>query len=144
MPTASSSKSVCRCGWCFASRTSTTSVGIAGTSGRRRRGKRARDMASGIRDRVAIIGMGCTEFGERWDSGAEDLMVEAFLEAQADAGIETKEIGAAWIGISTEELSIGKSGVTLSTALRLNEIPVTRVENLCASGTEALRGAVYA
>ncbi len=101
-------------------------------------------MASGIRDRVAIVGMGCTHFGERWDAGADDLMVEAYLEAKADAGIETNQIEAAWIGISTEELSIGKSGVTLSTALRLNEIPVTRVENLCASGTEALRGAVYA
>lgn len=101
-------------------------------------------MAQGIRDRVAIIGMGCSKFGERWTAGGEDLMVEAFLECIADAGIETKQIEAAWFGINTEELSVGKSGVTLATALRLENIPVTRVENMCASGTEALRGAAYA
>jgi acetyl-CoA C-acetyltransferase len=47
-------------------------------------------MATGIKDKVAIIGMGCTRFGERWDAGAEELMVEAFEEGLADAGIEKK------------------------------------------------------
>jgi len=42
--------------------------------------------------------MGCSKFGERWESSAEDLMVEAFQEALADAGIEKKEIQAAWFG----------------------------------------------
>jgi acetyl-CoA C-acetyltransferase len=37
-------------------------------------------MSTGIKDKVAIIGMGCTRFGERWELGAEDLMVEAFTE----------------------------------------------------------------
>jgi len=101
-------------------------------------------MATGIRDRVAIIGVGCSKFGERWNLSGEDLMVEAFLECVADAGIETKQIEAAWFGINTEELSVGKSGVSMATALRLDNIPVTRVENMCASGTEALRGAAYA
>ena len=32
--------------------------------------------------------MGCSKFGERWDREADDLMVEAFEEAIADAGIE--------------------------------------------------------
>ena len=44
-------------------------------------------MATGIRDKVAIIGMGCSKFGERWDMGSEDLMVEAYTECIADAGI---------------------------------------------------------
>ena len=35
-------------------------------------------MATGIKDKVAILGMGCSRFGERWESGAEELMVEAF------------------------------------------------------------------
>jgi len=35
-------------------------------------------VARGIKDKVAIIGMGCSRFGERWDSGPDDLMVEAF------------------------------------------------------------------
>lgn len=101
-------------------------------------------MATGIRDKVAIIGMGCTRFGERWDVGAEDLMVEAFEEALTDAGIDRKEIQAAWLGTCFEEISVGKSALPLSITLRLPRIPVTRVENFCATGTEAFRGAVYA
>jgi acetyl-CoA C-acetyltransferase len=101
-------------------------------------------MASGIRDKVAIIGMGCTKFGERWDSSPEDLMLEAFSEAIADAGIEKKDIQAAWFASCFDEVSVGKSALPLSMALRLPNIAVTRVENFCASGTEAFRGAVYA
>jgi len=101
-------------------------------------------MASGIRDRVAIIGMGCSKFGERWDADSEDLMVEAYHEALGDAGIETRDIGAAWFSTCLEETSVGKSAVPMATALRLPYIPVTRVENQCASGTEAFRAAVYA
>jgi acetyl-CoA C-acetyltransferase len=101
-------------------------------------------MATGIRDRVVILGMGCSKFGERWDCDAEDLMVEAYREAIQDAGIETNQIGAAWFATSLEEQSVGKSAIPLAMALRLPYVPVTRVENLCASGTEAFRGAVYA
>jgi acetyl-CoA C-acetyltransferase len=101
-------------------------------------------MASGIRDKVAILGMGCSRFGERWDADAEDLIVEAYEEALGDAGIETKQIEAAWFATAIEEQHVGKSGVPLAVALRLPYIPVTRVENYCASGSEAFRGATYA
>jgi acetyl-CoA C-acetyltransferase len=101
-------------------------------------------MATGIRDKVAILGMGCSKFGERWDCEAEDLIVEAYEEALADAGIETKQIEAAWFATAIEEQHVGKSGVPLAVALRLPYIPVTRVENYCASGSEAFRGATYA
>jgi len=101
-------------------------------------------MASGIRDKVAILGMGCSRFGERWDADAEDLIVEAYEEALGDAGIETKQIDAAWFATAIEEQHVGKSGVPLAVALRLPYIPVTRVENYCASGSEAFRGATYA
>jgi acetyl-CoA C-acetyltransferase len=101
-------------------------------------------MATGIRDKVVIIGMGCTRFGERWDAGAEELIVEAFSEAIEDAGIDRAEIEAAWFGTCFEEVNVGKSALPLSMTLRLPKIPVTRVENFCATGTEALRGAVYA
>jgi acetyl-CoA C-acetyltransferase len=101
-------------------------------------------MPAGIRDKVVVLGMGCSKFGERWDSDAPDLMVEAYAEALADAGIETKQIDAAWLATAIEEQHVGKSAVPLATALRLPFIPVTRVENFCASGTEAFRGAVYA
>lgn len=101
-------------------------------------------MATGIRDRVAIIGMGCTRFGERWDVGAEELMVEAFEECLTDAGIEKKEIEAAWLGTCMDSVNVGLSALPLATTLKLPLIPVTRTENYCATGTEAFRGAVYA
>jgi acetyl-CoA C-acetyltransferase len=101
-------------------------------------------MASGIRDKVAILGMGCSKFGERWDCDTEDLMVEAFEECLTDAGVGKDQIQAAWLSTAIEEVHAGKSGVPLAMALRLPYIPVTRVENYCASGSEAFRGAVYA
>jgi acetyl-CoA C-acetyltransferase len=101
-------------------------------------------MATGIKDKVAIIGMGCSKFGERWDADADDLMIEAFEECLADAGIERSQIQAAWLATAIEEIHVGKGGIPLAFALRLPYIPVTRVENFCASGSEALRGAVYA
>lgn len=100
-------------------------------------------MASGIKDKVVIIGMGCSRFGERWDCSAEDLMLEAFQEALGDAGIERDRIEAAWFGLAVDEQSLSKSALSLSQALRLPNIAATRVENMCATGTEALRGAVY-
>ena len=101
-------------------------------------------MATGIRDKVAIVGMGCSRFGERWDCGADDLMLEAFNEALADAGIGIKQIEAAWFGVCLEENNVGKTAGPLAQALRLPRIAATRVENACATGTEALRGAAYA
>lgn len=101
-------------------------------------------MASGIKDKVAIIGMGCTKFGERWDVGAEQLMVEAFEECLQDAGIDRNDIQAAWLGTCIDEVHVGKSALPLALTLHLPYIPVTRTENFCATGTEAFRGAVYA
>lgn len=101
-------------------------------------------MASGIRDKVAVLGMGCSRFGERWDADPAELMVEAFEECIADAGIEKDNIDAAWFSSAIDAVNVGPSALPLSVALRLPYIPVTRVENMCASGTEAFRGAVYA
>lgn len=101
-------------------------------------------MATGIKDKVAILGMGCARFGERWSDGVDDLALEAFQEALADANIGVEAIEAAWLGVGFDAMNIGPSGIPLSTALRLPNIPVTKVENFCASGSEAFRGAVYA
>jgi acetyl-CoA C-acetyltransferase len=101
-------------------------------------------MASGIRDKVAILGMGCSRFGERWDCGPDDLMLEAFGECLKDARIGLNQIEAAWLGVCLEENSVGKTAGPLAQALRLPRIAATRVENACATGTEALRGAAYA
>jgi len=99
-------------------------------------------MAESIKDRVAIIGMGCTRFGELWDKSASDLMVDATYEAYEDAGIDPKDIGAAWVG-NWQEVT-GMAGLGLSGPLKLQYKPVTRVENYCGTGTDALRNAAYA
>jgi acetyl-CoA C-acetyltransferase len=93
-----------------------------------------------IKDKVAIIGMGCTKFGELWHKSADDLVTDATYEACEDAGIEPKDIEAAWLGT----VFSGQTALSLSSPLKLQYIPVTRVENMCATGTEALRGAAYA
>jgi acetyl-CoA C-acetyltransferase len=98
-------------------------------------------MASrGIKDRVAIVGMGCTKFGEHWDKSAEDLLIDASYEAYESAGVDPKDIEAYWLGT----MGSGVSGLTLSAPLKIGYKPVTRVENMCATGSEALRQACYA
>ncbi len=94
----------------------------------------------GIRDRVAIIGMGCTKFGERWEASAADLMVEAAYEAYEDAGTDSKDIQAAWLGT----VQTFRTGQPLAQALKLDYVPITRVENACATATDAFRNASYA
>ena len=93
-----------------------------------------------IKDRVAIVGTGCTRFGELWDKSPEDLMVEACYEAFEDAGIEPKDVQAAWFG----SLVSGQTGSRLANALKFEYIPITRVENFCAGGLDAFRNACYA
>ena len=98
-------------------------------------------MAShGIKDQVAIIGMGCTQFKERWDASADDLMIDAVGDTLASAGVAKDDIDAWWLGTAQS----GMSGVTLAAPLKLQDKPVTRVENYCATGSEALRQACYA
>jgi acetyl-CoA C-acetyltransferase len=94
----------------------------------------------GIKDRVAIIGMGCTRFGEHWGKGVDDLIVEAASEAFACAGVTKEDVDAYWFGTAQS----GMSGIALARPLALEGKPVTRVENYCATGSEALRQAAYA
>lgn len=98
-------------------------------------------MAShGIKDRVAIVGMGCTPFGEHWDKGVDDLLIDASTDAVAAASITRDDVDAYWLGTAGS----GMSGMTLSRPLQLVGKPVTRIENYCATGAEALRNAAYA
>ena len=93
-----------------------------------------------IKNKVAIIGMGCVKFGENFDQSIDDMLIDAAYEAYEDAGIDRKDIQAAWFG----NLWAGDTGQILATPLKLSYIPVTHVENACATGSEALRGACYA
>ena len=94
----------------------------------------------GIRDRVAIVAMGCTRFAEHWDKGLDDLIRDASGEAFTAAGVTKDDVDAYWFGTAQS----GMSGITLARPLGLEGKPVTRVENFCATGSEALRQAAYA
>jgi len=96
--------------------------------------------SNGIRDRVAIVGMGCTPFGEHWDKSVNDLLVDSTTEALTSAGVELPMIDAFWLGT----LYSGQSGLTLSRPLKIDYKPVSRLENFCATGSEAFRNACYA
>jgi acetyl-CoA C-acetyltransferase len=98
-------------------------------------------MAShGIRDKVAIVGMGCTTFTEHWEKGLDDLIVDACTDTFASAGVTKHDVDAYWFGTAQS----GMSGITLARPLQLQNKPVTRVENYCTTGSEALRAAAYA
>jgi acetyl-CoA C-acetyltransferase len=94
----------------------------------------------GITDRVAIVGMSCTKFGEHWDLGLDDLILQAAEGAFDSASVGRANVDAYWLGTAQS----GMSGLLLSRPLRINDKPVSRVENYCASGSEAFRQAAYA
>jgi acetyl-CoA C-acetyltransferase len=94
-----------------------------------------------IRDRVAVVGVGCSQFGENWDLSPSDMIVDAAYEAYADAGIERPQerIDA----IFTGSLYSQKGPHECADALKLFHKPVTMVSNYCATGTDAFRCAVF-
>ncbi len=94
----------------------------------------------GIRDKVAIVGMGCTPFGEHWDRSTDDLLIDASTAALSDARLALDDVDAFWLGT----MGSGLSGLTLSRPLKIRNKPVTHVENYCATGSEAFRNACYA
>ncbi len=95
-----------------------------------------------IKDKVAIVGMGCCKFGENWDKGPEDMIVEAAYEAYADAGIDDpqKRIEAVFCGAQYPS----KGTAEVADALKLYNRPVSMVTNYCATGTDAFRYGVFA
>jgi acetyl-CoA C-acetyltransferase len=97
-------------------------------------------MATSLRDKVAVVGVGCSQFGELYEKDAEDLLCDAVGEALADAGIERDRIEAAWVGTQASPFA----GDALSDALKLYGKPITKVQNYCASGMDAFRNACSA
>ncbi len=99
-----------------------------------------------LKDRICIIGAGCSAFGEHFDRSYDDLVAEAARTAAQDAGIALADIDAAWLGTAFPEAGVykGRSGMDLAEPLGLFDIPIVRVSNYCATGAEAIRGAVNA
>ena len=96
---------------------------------------------NGFKDRVAIVGMGCTKFKEHWDCSADDLVVSAMTECLESTGgkVALSDVDAFWVGTQGS----GMAGVTVSRPMHVSA-PVTRVENYCATGSDSLRNAAYA
>ena len=97
-----------------------------------------------FRDKVAVIGMGCTQFGALQDKSFAQQGLEAVNAALADAGIEKERIEAAWLG--TFDPNIGGSfpgyaGDFVADILGMPGLPVSRVSNYCATGMDAIRNA---
>ena len=97
-----------------------------------------------MKDQVAVVGVGCTKFGDMFEHGYEDLICEAAFAAYADARIDPRDIQAAYLGTYLPGAAGGKAAVSLGDALRLYDRPITRVENYCATGTDAFRNACLA
>ena len=95
----------------------------------------------GICDRVAVVGMGCTRFGEHWGRSIDDLLIEAVGECMDSVeDLSSEDVDAYWLGT----MGSGTSGLTLSRPLHVENKPVTRIENYCATGSDAFRNACYA
>ena len=90
-----------------------------------------------IKDKAAIVGMGCSKFGERWDAGLEDLAIESAYEAYEDAGVGPEDIEACWVGQVSAPL-LGVAATSVAEALKLRDIPIIRNENWCCTGHIAL------
>ncbi|MFI5396302.1 MAG: acetyl-CoA acetyltransferase [Candidatus Binatia bacterium] len=97
-----------------------------------------------MKDQVAVVGVGCTKFGDLFETSYDELICEAAFDAYADAGITSEDIQAAYLGTYLPGPSGGKAAVSLGDALRLYDRPITRVENYCATGTDAFRNGCLA
>lgn len=92
-------------------------------------------------NRVAVIGVGLSKFGERWETSFRELAIEAGARALEDAGLEGKDVQALYGSCMASSSLIGQEhiGALLADQMGLNPIPATRIEAACASGGAALR-----
>ncbi|MGI5131028.1 thiolase C-terminal domain-containing protein [Pseudonocardia sp. CA-107938] len=93
---------------------------------------------------VAVVGAGMVPFGERFDQGMKELLPTTLRNALAsvDKGMVRSEIQAAWFG--QLQTSDGHPAGVLADSCGLLDIPVTRIENQCATGNDAVRNATLA
>jgi acetyl-CoA C-acetyltransferase len=103
-------------------------------------------MALEIKDKVAIVGAGCTRLAENFEQSYGDLVAEAAFEAFEQAGVGPKDIEAAWLSTAFPDVTVyhGKAGHDLGEPLSLYNIPITRVSNFCGSAGDAIQNAAWA
>lgn len=94
---------------------------------------------------VAVVGIGLTEFGEKWDTSFRNLFVEAGANALEDAGMSGDQIDEIFVGNMSGGRFVLQEHIGALIAdyagLTKNHIPATRVEAACASGGLAFRQA---
>jgi acetyl-CoA C-acetyltransferase len=103
-------------------------------------------MTSEIKDRLAIVGAGCTNFDENFEQSYGDLIAAAAFEAFEEAGVGPRDIEAAWLSTAFPDNTVyhGKAGHDLCEPLSLRGIPITRVSNFCGSAGDAVINAAQA
>ena len=92
-----------------------------------------------------VVGAGMIDFGELYDQSFDDLLEAAYLNLleDVDKGVEPSDIDAGWYG-TIDFANEGSSGASVAHATGLFEKPITRVENACATGSDAFRNASLA
>ena len=91
-----------------------------------------------------IAGVGMTRFGKFLDRNLKSIAGEAILAAIQDAGIDSADIEAAWVGNAAAGLVTGQECIRGQVVLRsvgIGRIPVVNVENACASASTAFNQA---
>jgi acetyl-CoA acetyltransferase len=91
-------------------------------------------------EEVAVIGVGMTRFGKHLDKGIKDLVREAAEAAIRDAGVDRKDIQAAYVGNAVAGLMTGQEmirGQVTLTSMGIEGIPIFNVESACASSSSA-------
>src|SRR5437763_15285854 len=90
--------------------------------------------------KVRVVGTAMTRFGKYVDRGLRDLAEEAVRNATQDAGLDLKEVEAAYVGNSVAGLITGQETIRGQVVLRKTGIlgvPIVNVENACASASTA-------
>ncbi|WP_247008853.1 thiolase family protein [Halorientalis litorea] len=92
-----------------------------------------------------VVGAGMIDFGELYEQSFDDLIEDAYISLldNVDKGLDPSDIDAAWYG-TIDIANEGSSGSALAHATGLFETPITRVENACATGSDAFRNAAQA
>ena len=94
-----------------------------------------------MRLNACIAGVGMTRFMKYPDKGLKELGTEAAGAAIADAGLETGDLEAAYVGNCAAGLVTGQEsirGQVVLDTIGIGKIPIINVENACASGSTAL------
>jgi acetyl-CoA acetyltransferase len=90
---------------------------------------------------IYLVGVGMTPFGKFLDRSVKDLTREAVTGALADAGATVADVEAAWFANAAQSILEGQNAIPGEIALRnigIQNVPVTNVENACASASTAL------